>query len=214
VREAALASGRPLAVHGGTPRLPLPPAATVISIDNRAAATEIGAAAFAGSRRPAVVSFPLQPGQAPGIEWGVDIDVVSMCNTRERLLGFRSALEAAGHRWEDVPVAVVARNDRLGSRPLIDTLLGAGVDAVAAMSDELALATLDALAGRAVPGEVAVTGWDDSPAAEAAGLTTIHQSLHDQGVCCGRWVVGDGTGPVDAPAWELVMRRSTGSRSA
>src|SRR6202043_3209676 len=56
-------------------------------------------------------------------------------------------------------------------------------DAIAAMSDELALGALRAAAraGRTVPGSVAITGWDDRDAAASAGLTTIRQSLRDQG---------------------------------
>jgi DNA-binding LacI/PurR family transcriptional regulator len=215
VREAALASGRPLAVHGGRPRTPLPAGAVVVTIDNQAAASAVAAVAIAGAMRPAVVSFPLHPGQSAGIQCGVDVDAVSICNTRERLLGFRAAAERAGVRWAHVPVAVVARNDRVRSRPLIDRLFAGGgadrPDAIVAMSDELALATLDVLVARGLhaPEDVAVSGWDDSPAAEAAGLTTVRQSLRDQGVRCARWVVGDVTAIGDPPAWDVVVRRST-----
>jgi DNA-binding LacI/PurR family transcriptional regulator len=74
------------------------------------------------------------------------------------------------------------------------------------MGDTLALATLRA-ATRTVPGQLAVTGWDDSPAAAEAGLSTVAQSLHDQGGRCARLVLGDPPGP--EPSWSVVERRTT-----
>ena len=65
-------------------------------------------------------------------------------------------------------------------------------DAIAAMSDELALGALRAasMTGRIVPDAVAITGWDDSDTAAFAGLTTLRQSLRDQGRRCARLVLG------------------------
>jgi DNA-binding LacI/PurR family transcriptional regulator len=78
-------------------------------------------------------------------------------------------------------------------------------DAVAAMSDELALGVLRAADRLGV--SVAVTGWDDADAAAAAGLTTISQSLHDQGARCARLALGE---PVAGDVeWSLVRRSST-----
>jgi DNA-binding LacI/PurR family transcriptional regulator len=86
-------------------------------------------------------------------------------------------------------------------------------DAIAAMSDELALGALRAAArtGRAVPGAVAVTGWDDTDAAAPAGLTTVWQSLRDQGERCARIVLGlpPPAGPQDPPGWRVIERAST-----
>ena len=95
-----------------------------------------------------------------------------------------------------------------------DELFRAGdpPDAIAAMSDELALGALRAAAraGLAVPGAVAITGWDDTDAAAPAGLTTVRQSLRDQGRRCARIALGhalpDGQDP---PGWEVVQRTST-----
>ena len=67
-----------------------------------------------------------------------------------------------------------------------------------------------ARAALAVPGAVAVTGWDDTDAAGPAGLTTVRQSLRDQGRRCARIALGhrvpDGQEP---PGWEVVERTST-----
>jgi hypothetical protein len=55
------------------------------------------------------------------------------------------------------------------------------IDGIVAASDMIALATMAALVagGRSVPGDVAVTGFDDLPLAERAipRLTTIRQDL-------------------------------------
>src|SRR5581483_9500038 len=92
-------------------------------------------------------------------------------------------------------------------------LLGGGdpPDAIAAMSDELALGALRAAAsaGREVPGAVAITGWDDTDAAAPAGLTTVRQSLRDQGERCARIALGLSRPAQDRPAWEVVERAST-----
>ncbi|MCT8000765.1 LacI family DNA-binding transcriptional regulator [Sphingomonas sanguinis] len=58
---------------------------------------------------------------------------------------------------------------------------GRGIDGIVAASDMIAVATMSALAasGVSVPGDVAVTGFDDLPLAERAvpRLTTIRQDL-------------------------------------
>jgi len=84
------------------------------------------------------------------------------------------------------------------------------------MSDELALGALRAAAsaGLDVPGAVAITGWDDTDAAAPAGLSTIRQSLRDQGERCARIALGlsdpGWSGPgQDPPGWEVVERSST-----
>ncbi len=80
------------------------------------------------------------------------------------------------------------------------------------MSDELALGALRAAAraGLSVPGDVAVTGWDDTDAAAPEGLTTVRQSLRDQGRRCAHIALGhpepDGQEP---PGWQVVRRAST-----
>jgi DNA-binding LacI/PurR family transcriptional regulator len=81
------------------------------------------------------------------------------------------------------------------------------------MSDELALGALSAAArsGRAVPGAVAITGWDDSDAAARAGLTTLRQSLRDQGKRCARIALGHSrpSASQDVPTWRVIPRTST-----
>jgi DNA-binding LacI/PurR family transcriptional regulator len=60
-----------------------------------------------------------------------------------------------------------------------------------------------------VPDRLAVTGWDDTDLAAEAGLTTVRQSLREQGVKCARLALGE-LAPnqfADEP-WHVVTRRS------
>ncbi|MGM0385526.1 MAG: LacI family DNA-binding transcriptional regulator [Actinomycetota bacterium] len=56
-------------------------------------------------------------------------------------------------------------------------------DGLLCANDELALSVMSGLkdAGIDVPGSVAVTGWDDQPAAKYVGLTTVRQSVRALG---------------------------------
>jgi DNA-binding LacI/PurR family transcriptional regulator len=74
-------------------------------------------------------------------------------------------------------------------------------DAIAAMSDELALGALE------VAPNIPITAWDDSEAADQAGLTTVWQSLRDQRAECAR-IALDQHPSGDPPAWRMVRRRS------
>jgi DNA-binding LacI/PurR family transcriptional regulator len=79
------------------------------------------------------------------------------------------------------------------------------------MSDELGLGALRAAARRGVPvpDGLAVTGWDDTEAAAPAGLTTVAQSLHDQGARCAQLALGRAATGVHEASWRMVRRAST-----
>ncbi|MDL4820614.1 LacI family DNA-binding transcriptional regulator [Actinomadura opuntiae] len=208
VLPAVRAVKRPAVVHGG----PAVPGLGLVSIDNRAAARAIGALAFAGASRPAVVSFPLSRDRVSTITTGIDPPDVLFPVTRDRLEGYRQAAESAGIAWRDVTVAVCARNDTAEAERIAAALLASPEppDAIAAMSDQQAAGVLDAVraAGRTVPGDVAVTGWDDAAVAARLGLTTVAQSLRDQGAACARAALGE---PLDSRAapWTIVRRTTT-----
>jgi DNA-binding LacI/PurR family transcriptional regulator len=181
VVDAVAATGRPAAVHGG-PARGLP----VVTIDNRAA------------RRPAVLSFPLDRARESQVLVDPDPASATFPITRERLAGYR---EATTH---SLKVAVAARNSATEGARLTAALLSGSdpPDAIAAMSDELALGALG------VAPNISITGWDDSEAAEEAGLTTVWQSLNDQGAECARIALGrDPSG--SPPVWRIVRREST-----
>ena len=83
------------------------------------------------------------------------------------------------------------------------------------MSDELAVGALRAAAVRGipVPDQLSIVGFDDTPEAARADppLTTIRQSLRDQGRLCAR-LAASGAPPatVEPQPWELIVRGSTG----
>jgi DNA-binding LacI/PurR family transcriptional regulator len=213
VVDAVAATGLPAVVHGGPRRDDLP----LVSIDNRSAARAVAAETFAAARSAAVLSQPMDRTRMPALLWGPDPQAATFPVTRHRLLGMREAWQDLGGDWSRVRVAVCARNSAAEAYDAAVGLLAAAdpPDAIAAMGDEQALAVLRAAAdlGRRVPEDVAVSGWDDAASAAAAGLTTVAQSLHDQGQACARIALGEPPGhPDQSTAWRLVRRTSTRGR--
>src|SRR5215213_1128131 len=208
ILAAIQARKRPAVVHGG----PAVPGLGLVSIDNRAAARAVGALAIAGARRPAIVSLPTSRQRISRIGSAVAIGDVPFPVTRHRLEGYREAAEDAGIAWRDVIVAVCSSNDAAEAESMAATLLASSEppDAILAMSDKQATGVVRAVrgAGRAIPDEVAVTGWDDVPVAGELGLTTVAQSLRDQGAACARAVLGEEAVAGTAP-WSVVRRSST-----
>jgi DNA-binding LacI/PurR family transcriptional regulator len=179
-----------------------------------AAARAVGALAFAGAKRPAVVSQPLSQQRVSTISGGANITDVLFPVTRERLEGYRQAAEAAGIAWRDVVIAVCARNDAAEAERIAATLLASAEppDAIAAMRDEQAAGVVHAAraAGRVIPipDDVAVTGWDDAAVAAQLGLTTVAQSLRGQGAACAQAALGQKPNSHTA-SWSIVRRGST-----
>ena len=212
VVDAVAATGLPAVVHGGPRRDDLP----FVAIDDQAAARVVAAETFAAARRPAVLSQPMDRTRTPALLWGPEPEAASFRVTRQRLRGMRQAWQDLGGDWSRVRVAVCARNSASEAEDVATELLTAPdpPDAIAAMSDEQALGVLRAAAhlGRRVPEDVAVSGWDDASHAASAGLTTIAQSLRDQGSDCARIALGQTPDhPDESTAWGLVRRTSTRS---
>jgi DNA-binding LacI/PurR family transcriptional regulator len=209
VVDAVAATGLPAVVHAGPSHRGL----AVVGIDDRAAACAIGAEAFAGARRPAVLSFPLDRARRSATIHGPDPAAATFPVTRRRLEGLRDAWVATGGAWARVPVLVCERNSAAeGEAAAAELLAGPDApDAIAAMSDELALGALRAAArgGVPVPDGLVVTGWDDTKAAAPAGLTTVSQSLHDQGARCAQLALGGATTGAHEASWRIVRRAST-----
>jgi DNA-binding LacI/PurR family transcriptional regulator len=210
VLAAVQARKRPAVVHGG----PAVRGLELVSIDNRAAARAVGALAFAGAKRPAVVSQPLSRDRISTITGGADIAIedVLFPVTRERLEGYRQAAEDIGIAWRDVVIAVCARNDEAEAEQIAATLLASAEppDAIAAMGDQQAAGVVHAAAaaGRIIPDDVAVTGWDDAAVAAQLGLTTVAQSLRAQGAACAHAALGQKPDSHTA-SWSIVRRGST-----
>lgn len=200
VLAAACATRRPVVIHGGPER----PGTTLIGIDNRAAARAVGAEVFAGARRPAVLSFPVDRRRETFVREGADPGTIAYPVTSDRLAGYRDAAADLGIDWSRVPVGVCGTNDEGEARTMMRRLLDAApdLDAVAAMSDKLAAGAV-----REAPG-LRVSGWDDSGYAREHDLTTVAQSLREQGVACATAALGD-SAPDHRDAWQLIRRGST-----
>jgi DNA-binding LacI/PurR family transcriptional regulator len=221
---AAVARGLPLAVVDqprpqrldalGAPGTPW------VGVDDRAAAAAVaGHLLDLGHRRLAVVSFGLH--QEPIRRGLVDPQAQAAATyavTRDRLAGYRDAVERAGLDWSAVPVW-----HGEDSRPDVGA---AGAEAVLAgdppptallcLSDRLAEGALAVATRRGlrVPEDLSVAGFDDAASATGLGLTTVRQPTREKGGAAARGLLDRIAGrPAPAPRvlpTELVVRASTG----
>lgn len=211
VLDAVAATGLPAAIHAGPPRPGLP----VVGIDDRAAARAIGRVVFAGARRPAVLSFPIDRDRQRHLTSGPPSTEVTFPVTRARWRGYLDAWRDLGGSPQRLRVAVSSHNSAACGEELTRELLDTEPppDALAAMSDELALAALGVArhAGLTIPADLAVSGWDDTDAAGRGDLTTLAQSLRHQGRLCAQLAVHPARPPTDPveSAWQVVIRGST-----
>ncbi len=141
-----------------------------VDVDNREGARAAVAHLLAsGRRRVATIAGPSD--MAAGID---------------RLAGYRGALDDAGIA-ADAALIATADFTSDGGADAMRTILAArpDVDAVFAASDAMAAGALDAIlaAGRRVPDDVAVVGYDDSPIAAATRppLTSVRQPIEEMG---------------------------------
>ena len=143
---------------------------------------------------------------------------LDMSAGRDRLAGYRSALEAYGVPYdEDLVVtgdftetAGIARAEELlRRRPQLDGLFAA--------SDLMATGALHALRGlgRRVPEDIAIVGFDDAPAASFTDppLTTIRQPVEEMArltteLLLAQISTGDGTPHNVVVGTELILRGS------
>ncbi|SFO02165.1 transcriptional regulator, LacI family [Geodermatophilus obscurus] len=193
---------------------PALPGVAGVRVDDEAGARAVAEHVLGlGHRRPAVVAFELTADGREGPAGAERQRAATFTVTRDRLAGYRAAVEAAGLNWADVPVHECPHNAFLEGVRAIAELLPLGPTAVLAMSDELALGVVRgaADAGLTVPGDLTVTGFDDTTAAARAGLTTVRQPLRDKGVRVGEQLLallaGETPSPQTLPT-ELVVRSS------
>ncbi|MFB9888791.1 LacI family DNA-binding transcriptional regulator [Planobispora takensis] len=138
-----------------------------VDVDNRAGARQaVKYLLGKGRRRIATIAGPQ--------DMGVGVD---------RLAGYRDALLATG-----IPEMVAygdfsEESGMIAMRALLEG--NPDVDAVFTASDPMALGAMRVLreAGRSIPGDVAVIGFDDSPAAAHSSptLTSVHQPTEAMG---------------------------------
>lgn len=201
-----------------------------VNIDDRGGARQAAQHLIdLGHRRIGVVSFCLAPDTREGLlapDWEQQAGYFV---TRERLAGYREAIEGAGLAWDGVTVYQQAGVDvnvyqhtgavpgddgyRLATR-LLDQ--ASRPTAILAMSDELARGVLRATAERGirVPEQLSVVGFDDTPETvrDQPPLTTVHQPHGDKGATAARLLLAptfDVHARVELPT-RLVVRASTG----
>jgi LacI family transcriptional regulator len=134
-----------------------------------------------------------------------------------RYTGFAAALADGGL---DVPAKPVrcAFDVKAGYAAARETLRRrTRPEALVCANDEVALGALRAAEdlGLRVPGDLALTGWDDIMAADYARLTTVHQSMRELGATAARWLDQRITGSSPGVRREvlptrLVIRTSCG----
>jgi DNA-binding LacI/PurR family transcriptional regulator len=139
-----------------------------------------------------------------------------------RFKGYAATLQEAGME-PDTGLQVAAGNSAADGERAIAKLLADGVefDAVFAVTDMVAIGAMRALeaAGREVPGEVSVVGFDDMPLAAfvTPALTTVQQDVAVAADALVRAIVGLIEGhPVESALItpRLVVRDSCGGRAA
>jgi DNA-binding LacI/PurR family transcriptional regulator len=189
-----------------SPRPRRPMSVSYVDVDNHGGAHSAVAHLVAQGRRViATVAGPLD--MAPGVD---------------RLAGYRDAiaesglghdheLEATGDFTQESGAAAMER--LLQARP--------DIDAVFAASDLMAAGALSVLsaAGRHVPEDVAVVGFDDSPVATSTRppLTSVRQPIEEMGHEMARLLIDavEGSDPVPRRvilATELIRRASSAGR--
>jgi DNA-binding LacI/PurR family transcriptional regulator len=183
-----------------------------VGIDDRAAARSAAELLRElGHERIGVLSFVTALG--PGGSLELDLSA-------ERLEGYKEGL---GDVWDPALVRTVRPNAPEPAREATADLLRSSEPptAILAMSDILALGALEAAAehGVAVPGELSVVGFDDSPVALHAvpPLTTVAQPHEEKGRLAAQWLMEEverGRMPADGRRreilpTELVVREST-----
>ena len=178
-----------------------------VDVENREGALAAVAHLVAGGRRTiATIHGPLD-----------------LSSGRDRLDGYRKGLEAAGLRADPdleenalyLPaLAADAMRSLLARRP--------DLDAVFVASDSMAAAAIGVLvdAGRRIPDDVAIVGFDDSPVATTVRptLTTVRQPIGAMGREMAELLLRQISDPVGAPSrvvfpTELVVRESSTGRA-
>lgn len=202
--ERLAARGIPIVVGGRPPATAL---VSYVDVDNRQGArSAVEHLASIDRRRIATISGPT--------DMAVGLD---------RLAGYSDGIAAAGLDWDDGLVATGDFSQEGGARAMRILLARRpDIDAVFAASDLMAAGALQALreAGRRVPSDVAVVGYDDSQVAEMTDppLTSVRQPIEEMGAEMSRLLVAVASRPAATPrqvilATRLVERASSKGES-
>ncbi|TSE12406.1 substrate-binding domain-containing protein [Mesorhizobium intechi] len=138
-----------------------------------------------GHRRFAVLALPFADGRT-GLVSPEQVRSATYAGTRDRLTGYLQELSRAGVDTSKVPVYETA-NDAASTNAALETIFAAKEPptAILAMSDKIALVTLEWLSARNlnVPNDVSIVGFDGVPesAVSEPPLTTIAQPIAEMG---------------------------------
>jgi LacI family transcriptional regulator len=137
-------------------------------------------------------------------------------DAQERSQAFRAAVSAHGL------IGKVVEGDfemESGSRAIADLLAkGTAFDAVFAANDNMAIGAIEALraAGKAIPDDVAIVGFDDIPLAQHLGITTVRVRIAELGERAVARLLDDLTSGSETGqelhAPELIIRSTSGPR--
>jgi LacI family transcriptional regulator, galactose operon repressor len=144
---------------------------------------------------------------------------LTMGAAQDRLAGYRRALERAGRAVDNT---LIVEGDFLENSGYLamTMLLQRHVDAVFVASDMMALGAMRAIreAGLRVPGDIALVGFDDVPAAAASTppLTTVRQPIRELGVQATQILIDLLNGVVEQPHQvilpaQLIVRDTCGA---
>jgi DNA-binding LacI/PurR family transcriptional regulator len=192
-----------------------------VGVDDRSAAAQAAEHLLAlGHRRLGVVCFGLWRAPTRGLVDTATQQAATYAVSRDRLAGYRDAVERRGLDWSRVPVfqgtdstpdegeagaeAVLARTPR--------------PTALLCLSDRLAEGALRAIQrlGLRVPDDLSLVGFDDAvPTAGALDLTTVHQPHRSKGEHAAHALLAllnrsDHAAPSPVLPTQLVVRGSTG----
>lgn len=150
---------------------------------------------------------------------GVISGPMNMGWSRDRLVGYREALEEAGMGLPDAYIRV-GYFDEASGYACMTQLLEVGVNAVCAANDMMAIGAMRAIreCGLVVGEDVGVVGYDDMPAAMTTDprLTTVRQPIREMGMMASQMLASLLDGQVSTciqkilPV-ELVVRESCGA---
>lgn len=186
-------------VFAGRPAVDFGEHGYFVDVDNRSAAAEAVRHLLARGRRRIATIAGAQ----------------DLAAGRDRLAGWRDALAEAG--VSPGPCAVGDFSPESGTVGMEELLRVPDFDAVFAANDQMAFGAISALtrAGRQVPGDVAVVGFDDDQFSRATRpmITTIHQPAYEMGQVMARQLLallaGESVEHVTLLPTHLVVRESS-----
>lgn len=177
---AVVSRGIP-AVAVDSPRLPGIP---YVSVDHRRAGAEQMAHVLnLGHRRIGIVSDRLTTVVSSRVRPFADVTNVNETYLRERLGGYRDAIEAVAPDTVEVHLVQASDITMVRGMTAARQLLEHSPTAIVATSDVHAVAAVKVLRSEhiSVPEQVSVIGFDDAPIADLMDLTTLHQPLAEKG---------------------------------